>query len=103
MGTTKIVCRMCGASATVKNEDREVMREHRCTNPDCRMRMTDHEFVNLKAAYLLRLSVAFRNAFGSCNSRFDYDIDLSMKYVPDWAISAGNGSDTGGSDLRERD
>lgn len=96
MGTTKIVCRMCGTSATVKNEDLEVMREHRCTNPECKMRMTDQEFTNMKAAYLLRLSVAYRNTFGSCNSRFDYEIDLSMKYTPDWAISAGNGSDTGG-------
>lgn len=90
-GTTKITCRMCGTSATIKNEDLEVMREHRCTNPDCNTRMADQEFTNMKAAYLLRLSVAYRNAFGSCKNWFDYDIDLSMKYVPDWAISAENG------------
>lgn len=87
---------MCGTSATVKNEDLEVMREHRCTNPDCEMRMTDQEFASLKAVFHLRLATIYRNAFGSCNNWFDYDIDLSMKYVPDWAISAGNGSDTGG-------
>ena len=92
MGTTKIVCGMCGTSATVKNEDLEVMREYRCSNPECNRRMTDMELVGLKAVYFLRLATIYRNTFGNRKSRFDYEIDLSMKYTPDWAISADDGS-----------
>lgn len=39
MGTTKIACKRCGATAEVKNEDLEALREYRCNNPGCNARM----------------------------------------------------------------
>ena len=92
MGTTKVTCRLCGTSAVLKNEDLEVMREHRCTNPECNARMTDHQFTNMKAAYFLGLAAKYAEHFGKGYQGFSFEIDLSMKYVPDWAISEQDGS-----------
>lgn len=92
MGTTKIICGLCGATAQVKNEDLEVMREHRCNNPSCNARMTDQQMADMKAEYFLGLAVKYAEAFGSGFELFDYEIDIKPEYKPDWAISAEDGS-----------
>ena len=95
-GTTKVTCRLCGTSAVLKNEDMEVMREHRCTNPECNARMNDHQFTNMKAAYFLGMAAKFAEHFGKAYQDFSFEIDISLKYTPDWAVSAENGSRQGG-------
>lgn len=96
MGTTKVTCRLCGTSAVLKNEDLEVMREHRCTNPECNARMTDQQFTTMKAAYFLTLAGRYALAFGNGYNSFLYEIDINPEYTPDWAVSAENGNQQGG-------
>lgn len=96
MGITKITCQLCGAAEEVKNEDLEVLREYRCKNPDCKCRMTDHQFANMKAGYYLGLAIKHTEAFGNATKYFKYEIDINPEYTPDWAVSAENGNQQGG-------
>lgn len=86
MGTTKIICGFCKGTTELKNEELEAMREFRCAN--CNVKMPDQTFVNLKAGYYLGLSARYAEHFGRAPQSFRYEIDLSMKYTPDWAVEA---------------
>ena len=86
MGKTKIVCGFCKGTTELKNEDLEVMREWRCTH--CNVKMSDHQFATMKATYYMGLAAKYWQAFGEPLKSFMYEIDIDMKYTPDWAISA---------------
>ena len=86
MGKTKIVCGFCKGTTELKNEDLEVMREWSCTH--CNVKMSDHQFATMKATYYMGLVAKYGRAFGKPPKSFKYEIDIDMKYTPDWAVSA---------------
>lgn len=72
MGHTALICRRCKKPAFLDNLSLEVMTEYRC--PTCGNKMTDHEFIELKAKYYALLLETFNENCGGVWRSFDYDI-----------------------------